>query len=272
MKVRIGSPVTIFGLLAVICLTGGWNSCDGDAGKLVKKSPMQQFYLDNDWVPLPLPDSQFAPGSIFSYAKDTGLRWESSLQSCGVPDDVIKPVMSNSGKLTFNVSGDYGADLTLKISKVTVGPEWSKVKKVTLENDDHGPASLDMVKLNIWLTAPENANKFSPVCKAILSDKNKNIYVAQQSYRVSKGKLTLYDQNGAKIAVTGLQAGPVNIGADAHATATQDGSLEFDQLLYTAVRRLVFVNGGFQALGSATQPATPTADAEVISDMKNKVK
>jgi hypothetical protein len=268
MKISAATALKAFGIVALVYVFGGWKSCNGNVGDLVTKSPMQQFYLDHDWVPLDMPDSQFTPGSIFSYDKTTGLRWQSSLKSCGAPDDVIQPVVSDSGKLTFNVKGDYGADLTLKISGVTVGPQWSKVKSVTLENDEHGPSSLDMVKLNTWLTAADNASKFSPVCKTLLSQPN--MYVAQQSYRVSKGKLTLNDQNGGKIAVTGLQAGPVNIGANAHANATQDGSLEFDQLLYTAVRRLVFINGGFQALGNATQPDAPTADAQIISDMKNR--
>lgn len=266
MRTRLVSAIRGFFLLAVICLlTAGW-SCNGSVIDLTKQSPMQKFYLDNNWIPLPLPDSQFGPGSIFNYDKKTGLRWESSLKSCGVPDDVIEPVVSNSGKLTFTGSGDYGADLTLKIAGISAGPEWSKVKTVSLENDDHGPVSLDIVKLNIWLTAPENVSKFAPTCKTLLS--NANMYVAQQSYRVSKGKLTLHDQNGGKVGITGLQTGPVNIGTNAHATATQDGSLEFDQLLYTAVRRLAYVNGGFQALGKTIQPDAPTADAQIISDMK----
>jgi hypothetical protein len=271
MKSHFAKSLTVSCLIASCAMWLGAWSCNGNAGDISKKSSMQQFYLDNGWIPLPLPDSQYAPGTIFTYEKKTGLRYISSLKTCGIPDEVTAPVVGNSGKLSFNVSGDYGADLAVKVSGVSAGPDWSKIKKTTLTMDDHGPSSMDLYKLQIWLTAPENADKFSPVCKTELL--KPNTYVAQESYRVSKGKLTLSDENGAKIAVKGLQAGPVNIGADAHAKATEDGSLEFDQTLYTAVRRLVYVtNGGFQALGNATQPAAKTADAEIIKDLKTQVK
>lgn len=263
--------VTTLSLVTIaVLLSCAWN-CNGNAGDITKTSSMQKFYLDNGWIPLPMPDSRYVPGTIFTYDKKTGLRYVSSLATCGVPQDVTAAVVGDSGKLTFNVSGDYGADLALKISGVSVGPEWSKVKKTTLEMDDHGPASMDLIKLNTWLTASENADKFSPVCKTELL--KPNTYVAQESYRVSKGKMTLSDQNGAKIAVKGLQAGPVNIGADAHAKSAEDGSLEFNETLYTAVHRLIYVSDqGFQALGKATQANATTADSQIISDMQHELK
>lgn len=250
--------------LAALNLLAGF-SCNGNAGDVVSKSSMQQYYLKNDWVPMPLPESRFVPGTIFTYDKKTGLRYISSLKTCGVPDSVTAPVPGNSPKLTFDTNADYGANAVLQISKVSIGPDWSKVKKTTLEYDDHGPTSMDLIKLNIWLTSPDAA-QFSPVCRTALAQPN--TFVAQEAYRVTKGKFTLYDQNGAKIALKGLQAGPVNIGADAHASVTQDGSLEFNEPMYTAVRRLVYINGGFQSLGDVANNNAKTADAQIIGDMK----
>ncbi len=227
-------------------------------------SAMDPFYVQNHWIPLPLPDSRFAPGVIFSYDEQTGIRYVSSLKTCGVPEDVTAPVVGQSGQLKFNTASDYGAKAVLQVKGVSAGPEFSKVKKTTLELSRHGPSSIDLFKVQIWLTDPSHAASFPQACKEGLAQPN--VFIVQEAYMVSKGKYTLYDELGASIGVKGLKLGVVQIDPNASAKATDDGSLEFDEPLYTAVRRVRRINGGFQSLGKSAE--TKDADAEILKSMQ----
>ena len=224
--------------------------------------PLYRFYVDHGWIPLPEPDSRFSPGTVFSVLPDRrNLRWEGSLQDCGLPSDLVAPVQAAAGQLQFNLSGDYGASAALQIKGVSAGPDFSKVKTSTLTLDEHGPSSLNMIKIHLWIDDPENKDKIPQTCKDLLN--KPNWYVVQEAYSVSKGKYTLKNSSGVKISLKGLDIGPLKIGADAHASTTEDGSLTFDQTLYTAVRELAFANGGFDSLGRSARSAD--IDHQVLS-------
>src|ERR1700686_118804 len=49
-------------------------------------------YRKGGWVPLLEPDSRFVPGTIFETKENTAPRWISSLETCGVPKEVLAPV------------------------------------------------------------------------------------------------------------------------------------------------------------------------------------
>jgi len=224
-------------------------------------TPIYKFYTANHWIPLPEPDSRFGPGAVFTYSPQNGFSWQGNITTCGLPKEIVTPTQGAAGKLTFNSTSDYGASAVLKIGGVQAGPDFSKVKKVSLELDNHGPDSLDMLSFRLWVNDPSNKDKIPQTCKDILN--TPNTYVVQEAYAVSKGKFTLDDKNNAKISLTGLQAGPVNISAGAHAAPSADGSLEFDQTLYTAVRRLQYANGDWQSLGHAN----PDADQQLLNQL-----
>lgn len=228
-----------------------------------KSQPIYKFYIQNHWIPLPEPDSRMSPGAVVTYTPKDGLRWQGTITGrCGLPDELLKGVSGNAGKLTFNTKSDYGADAVLQIQGVTVGPEWSKVKSTTLVLDQHGPNSLDMVGIRLWMANPDNVNKIPQACKDLLN--MPNTYLIQEAYEVSKGKYTLNGSSNTTIAVKGLQAGPVSITANAHAKPSEDGSLEFSEVLYTAVRNVQFANGGFQSLGKEGQSS---ADATIVKQL-----
>jgi len=74
----------------------------------------------------------------------------------------------------------------------------------------------------------------------------------------------LKDSSDAQVAVKGLQAGPLSISGDAHAKPSDDGSLEFNELLYTAVKNVQFANGGWQSLGKEN---ASIADVAILTEL-----
>lgn len=254
MALRRLVPLT---LLMAIC-TGCPNT-----GDVSKSQPIYKFYIQNHWIPLAEPDSKMAPGAVVTYTVKNGIQWQGTIVGrCGIPDDLLKAVPSDAGKLTFNTSSDYGASAVLNIKGVTVGPQWKKVKSTTLELDKHGPSSLDMVGIRLWMSNPDNASKIPQGCKDLLNAPN--TYLIQEAYAVSQGKYTLKDSTDAELSLKGLQAGPLSLSADAHAKPSDDGSLEFTELLYTAVKNVQFANGGWQSLGSSGQPS---ADDTILKQL-----
>jgi hypothetical protein len=237
--------------LCLIAFTLLLKDCNKGVEDTINPSGIQKFYLDHDWVPLDIPDSKYAPGSILQITKTTGIVYVSSVKTCGVPDDALGVVPGASPKLTFSRDADYGAKAVLGVKGISIGPEWDKVKKTTLEHDDHGADAIDILKLQIWLTDPSNQSKIPKACTDFLNAPDS--YIVRESYRVSKGKYTLHGENGAQLKVTGLQLGPVKIDPDAHAKVTQDGSLEFTDPVYTAIKRLRDTNGMLQPLAPGAQ-------------------
>src|SRR2546425_10824438 len=92
--------VSSVGLGLIICVVLAGFSCQQNPTKV--GAVMNPFYVQNKWIPLPLPDSRFGPGTIFTYNKDTGIRYVSSLKTCGVPDEVSAGVRGQSGTLKFD--------------------------------------------------------------------------------------------------------------------------------------------------------------------------
>jgi len=234
-----------------------------DPQSVLSPDPMYKFYLAHQWIPLPEPDSRFGPGAVFTFTPGTDPRWQGTLQDCGLPGEVTTAVEAQSGQLEFDTSSDYGASAVLKLKGVTAGPEFSKVKNSTLQLDQHGPSSLNMVKLRLWVNDPENRDKIPKGCKDLLS--RANTYIVQEAYEVSKGKYTLKSATSGKVAIDGLKLGVLSLAPDAHAKIGNDGSLTFDQTLYTAVRRLEYANGGWDSLGRPGSGAD--ADQQVISQL-----
>jgi len=250
----------VFILAVVLLITG----CPPDKPNVVlNPQPMYKFYVDHHWVPLAEPDSRFGPGTVFTLAPGDDPRWQGSLQDCGLPATLVAPVQGSAGKLAFNMSGDYGASAVLQLKGVSVGPDFSKVKTASLTLDQHGPSSLNMIQIRIWINDPSNKDKIPQTCKDILNAPN--TYIVQEAYSVSKGTYTLKDNASAKISLKGLNVGPLAISADAHASPTADGSLTFDQTLYTAVRKLVYANGGWESLGRPDDQSS--ADTQVINQL-----
>jgi hypothetical protein len=234
-----------------------------DPQAVLNPDPMFRFYLAHQWIPLPEPDSRFGPGAVFTFSPGSDPRWQGTLQDCGLPDELTKPVDAESGQLQFDAASDYGAKAGLSLKGVSAGPEFSKVKNSTLELDRHGPSSLNMVRLRLWLNDPENRNKIPQGCKDLLN--RADTYIVQEAYEVSKGKYTLTSGTSAKVSADDLKLGVLSLAPDAHAAVESDGSLVFDQTLYTAVRRLVYANGGWESLGRPGDAGS--ADQQVIRQL-----
>ena len=234
-----------------------------NVGPIFQSKEIYKYYLAHGWVPLPEPDSRFVPGMIVKIDK---ARQEflslGSLKDCGVPESAFGADGTGSGaQLSFTVDNDYGANAVLKIHGVSAGPEWSKVYKATLTLDKHGTTTANLAKFKLYLA--DTTATFPDACKSLLSAAD--TYVVYESYFISKGSYTLKDKDSAKISLTGLQAGPLNIGADAHATPSADGSLTYDETLYTAMHTMKYDNGNWTVLGQATDQSS--SDQEIIRQL-----
>ena len=213
-------------------------------GQILSQSDLRRLY-GSRWVVLPFPDSRITPGSIVSIKKSQ-VAWESDLKSCGAPKDVLAVNSSNSGKVTLNGAGEYGANAVIALKGVEIGPDFKRVKKTTLTADQHGPEGLDRIVLGTWFNDP--ATKLSKECSDFLSAKD--VFIVQEAYRVSKGTYTLLGDNNAKLELKGLNLGILKLSASASAKTTTDGSLAFEQPVYTAIRRLKrFSDGSLKTLG-----------------------
>ena len=227
----------------------------------LKTADLQKVY-GSRWVPLTVPDSRIGPGAIISIKKGE-VAWESSLDKCGAPKNVMAPVPSNASGIDAKTEGEYGADVALKIGGVSIGPNFKRAKRASLKLVSSRAEGIDRITLGEWFNA--QGTTLSATCKKFLTQKD--VFLVQEAYRVDKGRLTFYDDKNAKLTLSGLNAGIVNVGASAKAAHVVDDSLEFDMPMYTAIRRLKYLkNGDLQTLSAPG--AETTRDDELRKLLK----
>lgn len=195
-------------------------------------------YKAGGWVPLQEPDSRFVPGTIFQAIPGQFPQWLSSLETCGVPRDVLNPITNDSGSFKYSGDSTYGVNAVLAIHGVTAGPDFGVAQTVTFEQSGAGASGIDIIKVGEWLI--KNSSTFSPLCKSYLS--KPSTYVAQDSYRVARGTYTLKDSKNAAVSLKGLQMKILNLSPDANAKITGDSSLTLIVPVYTAVHRAVYAH------------------------------
>jgi hypothetical protein len=209
-------------------------------------------YKDGGWIPLSEPDSRYTPGTIFQAKAGQTPQWMSTLQSCGVPDDVLSPVSNNSGDFKFTGTSSYGASAVLVIKGVTAGPNFKKAKTAMFDQSDAGGSAIDIVKLGSWLAQAGNQSKFSSFCTALLG--KPDTYIAIESYRVGTGTYSLKDSTDATLQLKGLNTKILNISADANVNLAGDSTLTLTVPVYTAVHRAIYANNLLQTLGTPGAP------------------
>jgi len=195
-------------------------------------------YKAGGWVPLQEPDSRFVPGTIFLAVPDQWPQWVSSLETCGVPKDVLQSVSNTTGSFKYSGDSTYGAKAVLSISGVTAGPDFSAAQAATFVQSDAGASAIDIIKVGEWLQ--KNPSSFSVLCKDYLS--KPNMFVAQESYRVGSGNYTLKDSKNAALSLKGISTKILNLSTDANAKITGDSSLTLTVPVYTAVHQAVYAD------------------------------
>lgn len=211
-------------------------SCAPKITDVMQPSQLRDVYKKAGWTPLDYPDSKFEPGSVVVAGGNEGIRWIGHARSCGIPEDILRPTPGNIGNLNFTGNARYGAKAVLKIKGIEAGPEFNGVKSADLTQEDQSADAIDLLKLGIWLTNPDNQRKIPEFCTQMLSEPN--AYLVQESFRVGKGKYTLIGSNDAKIAIKGIQAGPLTIDPSANAEIDGNGNLTLSKPVYTAIRRV----------------------------------
>jgi hypothetical protein len=215
--------------------------------QVLRDADLKKVY-GSRWIPLPLPDSRIGPGAIVTIKKGQ-VAFESSLDKCGAPKNVMTPVRGNDASITGKVEGEYEASAALKIGGVSAGPEFKKARKTSLRMENHHPEGLDRIELAMWLKDP--SVKLPPACEAFLTEKD--VFLVQESYRVDKGRITLYDDKKTKLSLSGLNLGIVKLDANAKTARIVDDEVEFSAPMYTAIRRVKYLKGGgLKTLSNAT--------------------
>jgi len=217
-------------------------------------------YRKGGWVPLLEPDSRFVPGTIFETKQDTAPRWISSLESCGVPKEVLSPVNNVTGSFKYTGDSDYEAKAVLNIRGVTAGPNFGKTTSATFQQSDAGASAIDIIKVMDWMS--KNSSAFSSTCKNYLSQAD--VYVAQESYRVGTGTYTLKDSTGGGI---NIKANVLQFSADASAKATGDSSLTLTVPVYTAVHQAAYAKDVLQTLTQPSRGSVEYADDAILSKL-----
>ena len=216
-------------------------------------------YKAAGWIALVEPDSRFKPGTIFLADKSTFPQWVSSLESCGVPKEVLTPVSNNSGSFIYSGESVYGAGAVLTIHGVTAGPDFSKAQTATFEQSEAGASAIDLIKVGEWLR--KNKAQFSQVCKNLLSQPN--VYVAQESYRVKQGSYTLKDKKNVSLNLKGPNLMVIGLSAHAGAKVTGESTLTVTVPVYTAVHKVVYANDVLELLEGRSRGELNTVDGEI---------
>jgi hypothetical protein len=246
-----------FRRIALLFLTATLGVVIPLAAQILKQADLRKAYGPL-WIVLPFPDSRIGPGSIVTVSKGSvGL--DSTLASCGAPASVMKP---NSGEtktpLQFKGDGAYDASANLGFQEVSAGADFSKVKKTSLTMSQHGPEGLDVLAIGEWMNDPKT--KLSKTCVDYLA--SDNVFIVLEAYKVTKGKYTFYGDDAASAKLSNLTLGLFKIGAGAKLKTTQDGTVEFEEPVYTAIRRLKRTkDGSLKTLGQSSSEKFADTDA-----------
>ncbi|WP_305045005.1 hypothetical protein [Geoalkalibacter sp.] len=252
------------GMTVLVLLILGGAGCAPKAPEVYSPQEwLEMFKAAGGWVPLPFPDSKYRPGSIIQVDAN-GIRWIDHLESCRFPEEVLRPEPSIFPQISFTKARELRADALINIKGISAGPAFSKVKKVSLEVQEHGADAFRLLNMKVWLEDPDNRAKVSAVCQDELAKPNR--FLVTEAFRVSKGVYTLHDATGAAIKLKTPALGSLlKFEPDVKYEVSGDGRLVIEQPVIFAVRRAVAIGSNFEILGpSAAQPETADAQIEKL--------
>lgn len=251
-------------LPAVIVLVSGLaGGCPSEIGETYSPREWRDLFASaGGWTPLPIPDSKYRPGSIIQVTEE-GVRWIDHLASCRYPADLLTPEQGRIPTINFSKDKVFGADVLLNYQGIKAGPGYNSVNKVLLRVSDHSADALRLLALRIWQEDPANRDLVSPVCMEELE--KPNVYLVTESFTVSKGTYSLYDEHEAKLAVTLPMLGSMlSVEGNVNVDLTTEGDLQIDAPSVFAIRKAVRMAGDFTVLGEPGDPPT-TADDEIAA-------
>ena len=207
-----------------------------------------KIFPDTGWVLLPYPDSKYGPGAVIRLAEGRAPEWLGDLGSdCGVPPEVIETIPGATPPFDVSRSTDIGVNAVLQLQGVEAGPSFGDIRRSTLKAEDHGADSISLLAFRNWLMDPDREVELREGCLDTLSEPD--TYIVREAYRVSKGSYSFETDSGAKLSLKGAEVGDyLKLSPEAKVGITNDGSLEFDQDVYLAVRRLKYTDGKVETL------------------------
>jgi hypothetical protein len=176
--IRVMPKKRVFVIFLLIMLLGGSTaSLQGCAHTTVKNTYTPAEWVDmlkqaGDWVPFPYPESAFRPGSII-LVKENTIRWIDRLDSCRYPPEILEPERSRIPNISFHKAANYGAKAVIGYKRITAGPGFSRVSKVTLEVQDHEVEYLRLIRFKEWVADPANRSKVLQGCMKELGKRDR---------------------------------------------------------------------------------------------------
>lgn len=219
------------------------------------------IFESTGWVLLPAPDPKFGPGAVFQLREQGAPLWLGDLVAdCRVPNEVLQPVVGATPPFDMSRNVEYGASAAIELSGVEASTAFNQVRGVSFKAEDHGADAFSVLRFKNWLSSPEAS--IPEGCMETLGQTD--TYIVREAYRVSRGRYSLKASSGASLKFDGVKASDyLTIDPQARVKVADDGSLEFDQPVYVAVRRLRYNDGSLETL-SAPSSEDRAADERLL--------
>jgi len=197
-----------------------------------------QIYKATGWVVLPYPDSKYGPGAVVQIAEGHAPDWLGSLtKDCGVPPKIIETGTCATASFELNRAIVYDSMAVLQLQGVSAGPLFSRIRFVSLQVEDCSADAFSILAFEYWLMDPDREGKLEEGCLENLS--RPDTYIVREAIRVSRGAYTFETETGARLDLKGVDvADYLRLSPEAKVKVGEDGSLEFDQDVFLAIRRL----------------------------------
>jgi hypothetical protein len=185
-------------------------------------------------APLTFGDRPFV-GAVVTITQKDGLRYQTSLSTCGIDQEVLVPSTGPVVISSFTLNDSMSANATVQFAKlVTLAPQAKMAKRVSV---DVGPSTVETLAMwDVISNARKNKDKVDTSCKELLNQPN--VYWITDAIKTKSFKLTFYDDKNAQIKVTvdNLPNFISSVAANAQGSATLDGKAEIDLPVYVAFR------------------------------------
>jgi len=215
-------------------------------------SELQSLLASAGYKPLKIPDPDLGPGSIIKkIASENGamrIEWVGTVASCQVPSNVLSPTPGGGLEIHSTTSQAYDGKAALQVTGVNAGANIDRVARVVFKVQAGGSEKLDLVKLNSWLSNPDN--KLDPYCEKLLTERD--LYLVRDAFAIGTGEIQAYDAAGAKVD---LDASKDIVRVNGDVSLSSSSTISFSSKVYAGLKEAVLLNKAFSALGGGNSAA-----------------
>ncbi len=260
----------VISILMVVCLAASLVGCKNDVRRIMSPQELRDLLSEaGGWVPLVLPDSKYRPGSIILVNDADGQpTWVDHLDGCINADDfeTFLEVGTLPG-LRFEDDVSLGADLLLNYRGVSAGPGFGRVKKVRLSIDKHTAVAIRRIMFRNWYQDLEDEDYLRRIDRCLDALESPSVYLVSESFVVSNATYRLYSETGAEISLKTPELGDLlEFEPEFSYGVTSDGTLTVKEPVVLAIRQVIRLDGGLQALATPGGEESISGSADALLD------